>query len=713
MWGLDCVLCGIWRNLCLQRSFWVDSWSLHSVEWLCFGCNANSEKVIHMYEPLLHRIARRGHTHLVKALLALGYPSDTLDAHNRTALHCAAMAGHKNTVSVMLHPSIINMEDKDGVDVLSLAASHRWDDVVQRIVAKGADPQKTLDRAAGDGRADVVEFLLEKAVQPTDAAGALHRAASAGHAQIVGLLLKKGVPVDGRHDGMTALHIAAKEGRASVVKMLLEAGADAYARREITNYDYGDEDPEFVKHLYTPYELSSGDARELLEPFNLHAMIRCGNIDRIRQLLEAHPNLLEKQDFEGRGSFHLCTPLHYAATVGCNSVVEFLLDKGACINGHSTGKRRSGMPQKHRPLQAAAAQGHKDVVLTLLERGADVDACGDRPSPLQWAAENGHAEVVELLANHGAELNPEGESPLNSAVRNNRLDIVRTLVSSGANVNSEGVLGLVPLKLAKINENWAIARFLRRNGAKLPEEEELPSLHVAASEGDAEQVRSFLLNQPVDLRAPGGQTALHAAARYGHDDIVRMLIEKRADVDAQDEEGRAPLHLAVKHNRHDTVELLIKERVNVNARNKQGCSPLHLARRANTAELLIEAGAEVNARDNRKRTPLHHALVPPVGGGWDSRLIGVLIEAGADINAETSADAPNNVLSLAMEFRHIGVIGLLYTRGVHEYIPRKCRCGRVFNLVLLADKASGTCSYCGYGRSVKIRWDENRHPSFL
>lgn len=56
------------------------------------------------------------------------------------------------------------------------------------------------------------------------------------------------------------------------------------------------------------------------------------------------------------------------------------------------------------PLQAAAANGMRDIVLCLLAAGAHVHTDKDRA--LLWAAQNGHAPVVHLLREYGAHLKP-------------------------------------------------------------------------------------------------------------------------------------------------------------------------------------------------------------------------------------------------------------------------------------------------------------------
>ena len=50
---------------------------------------------------------------------------------------------------------------------------------------------------------------------------------------------------------------------------------------------------------------------------------------------------------------------------------------------------------------------------------------------------------------------------------------------------------------------------------------------------------------------------LHVAARMGHTEMVRLLLDRGADVNVRDRGGRAPLHLACMNGHTDTVRLLL------------------------------------------------------------------------------------------------------------------------------------------------------------
>lgn len=73
-----------------------------------------------------------------------------------------------------------------------------------------------------------------------------------------------------------------------------------------------------------------------------------------------------------------------------------------------------------------------------------------------------------------------------------------------------------------------------------------------------------------------------------------------------DPDGYTALHAAAFWNRLELVRLLMERRADVNARASNGCTPLHEAARLNSIEVareLLGAGARVNATDNEGRTP--------------------------------------------------------------------------------------------------------------
>jgi ankyrin repeat protein len=68
-------------------------------------------------------------------------------------------------------------------------------------------------------------------------------------------------------------------------------------------------------------------------------------------------------------------------------------------------------------------------------------------------------------------------------------------------------------------------------------------------------------------QASGGSTALHHAAWRGHADVVKLLLQAGADVNAKTRSNsETPLHLAAMHGHTDVIQLLLQAGADVNAR---------------------------------------------------------------------------------------------------------------------------------------------------
>ena len=122
----------------------------------------------------------------------------------------------------------------------------------------------------------------------------------------------------------------------------------------------------------------------------------------------------------------------------------------------------------------------------------------------------------------------------------------------------------------------------------------------------------MLIERGADLSAQNneGETPLHLALRTVKVDAVRMLIE-RGDLSAQDNEGQTPLHMALQYEGNvDAVRMLIERNADLSAPDNKGETPLHLALQKGdsvVAHMPIEHGADLTAKVAGRRTPLHLA----------------------------------------------------------------------------------------------------------
>ena len=93
-----------------------------------------------------------------------------------------------------------------------------------------------------------------------------------------------------------------------------------------------------------------------------------------------------------------------------------------------------------------------------------------------------------------------------------------------------------------------------------PRNAQTEALFRATIEGNTEMVKSLVSSPGADVNATNerGSTPLLEAARFGHDDICRVLIAAGANLKAKDNDGKTALMLAVQNN-HDDVVRVLKE----------------------------------------------------------------------------------------------------------------------------------------------------------
>ena len=220
-------------------------------------------------------------------------------------------------------------------------------------------------------------------------------------------------------DGSTALLWAAYKFDVEMARILISAGSDV----DVPN-NYG----------VTPLLQAS----------------RTGDATMTEVLLDAgaDPNLAHA---EGE------TPLMAASGSGSVPAVRLLIDGGAIVNAADTFQSQTS-------LMWASAEGHVNVVETLLAAGANPDhrarvtsvttrKNADHPTggftALMWAARNGDEGTVRRLVEGGADLdlkNGDGASATMIAIYNDRFDMAGTLIDLGAGVNDGSLYTTVEMR---------------------------------------------------------------------------------------------------------------------------------------------------------------------------------------------------------------------------------------------------------------------------
>lgn len=141
-------------------------------------------------------------------------------------------------------------------------------------------------------------------------------------------------------------------------------------------------------------------------------------------------------------------------------------------------------------------------------------------------------------------------------------------------------------------------------------------LHVACKYGH-DVIVKILLNNHVYQWDRYGTTPLHIACQYGHDSIVKILLEYLGPGLCQkkylfDRNGTTPLHVACQYGHVGIVNHFLEHRNPIiyksiiNQCDRNGTIPLHVACQYgydSIVELLLSKGANINQLDLKKRTP--------------------------------------------------------------------------------------------------------------
>lgn len=184
-----------------------------------------------------------------------------------------------------------------------------------------------------------------------------------------------------------------------------------------------------------------------------------------------------------------------------------------------------------------------------------------------------------------------------TAIKADDAATISSLLSRGFDANTLNAAGehaLVlalrqpSLKVATILLNWPQTRIEVRTV-----KDESP-LMLAALKGLTEYCRT-LIDKGADINKPGW-APLHYAATNGHLEIMTLLLEHDAYIDAESPNGTTPLMMAAHYGTHAAVKLLLDAGADPLLKNDQGLTAIDFARSANRANSAEVIAAFVRAR---------------------------------------------------------------------------------------------------------------------
>ncbi|KAL0779255.1 hypothetical protein CaCOL14_003739 [Colletotrichum acutatum] len=230
--------------------------------------------------------------------------------------------------------------------------------------------------------------------------------------------------------------------------------------------------------------------------------------------------------------------------------------------------------------------------------------------------DTGFAEALGLLLSMEAPVNardPMGRTPLAQAVFLGLNLTVWNLLALGASVDIRDEYGETPVSLAVKTNNWVALSSLVKHGATI-------------------EVHDSYLNK----RNSDGRSPVSMLAHIGDASLLRLFVEKGADVRAQDSNGRTPMYWAIVNGNIPTLEVFLEMDIDIEYRtSNERRNPLSWAAshsNLQAVQLFIARGSEIDASDENGRTPLDCACVALCSSDRRS-IIETLLAHGANTGA--------------------------------------------------------------------------------
>jgi ankyrin repeat protein len=460
-------------------------------------------------EPRLIETVKSGNVDAVRALLKERVDVNARQGDGATALHWAVHRNDGSVVDLLLRAGATpDLADDTGATPLYLACVNRSGPMVERLLQARANPNAAL--VSG-------ETVLMTCARTGEATG-------------VRALLTRGANVNATEPGhhQTALMWAAAQSEPKAVEALLEGGADVRAR----------------SRSYTQTVTSEVTQRAGREELN-YTVPRGGS-----------------------------TPLLFAARSGDAESARLLIEAGADVNDE--------LPDGASALVVAAHSGHTSAATLLLEKGADPNAAAVGYTALHAAVLRGDLNLVKVLLAHKANPNAQitkgmpvrrtsqdfelpktlmGATPYLLAAKFLEADIMRALAAGGADTRLPMNDGATPLLAAAGMGIVAPAQDERRGtnrrglaiidgGTVEPESQVVEAVSAALT-----------LGSDINGTNPAGETAVHIASAQGYDSVVKLIVERGADLNARNAKGLTPLGALVaraggRGSRKSTIDLL-------------------------------------------------------------------------------------------------------------------------------------------------------------
>ena len=638
----------------------------------------------------LHVAAKNGHLDLCKTLIdQYRLDVDMTDNKGRTPLHYSARSSNNLFRYFADIRSDVNLVDNSGLNCLHIAAQNGKINLCVELIDK-----YNFDCLKADNRRWT----------------ALHHSARNGSYKLVKYFASLGTDIGLRtNSNMNCLHIAACYGNLDLCRALVDKH---YFDVHMTD-----------NNGWSAYHHSARNGSvELIAYFanmkiNIQSQTKLGwnclHIAAHYRHLELCKKLLDKYNFDvGQPDNNGWTALHHSARIGSYELVNFFTDRGTDIDSKNNLQWNS--------LHIAAKYGHFELCKKLVNKyNFDVlTPDNDGWTVLHHSARKGSYELISFFVNMGSDImcrNNIGLNCLHVAARYGHLALCKTLLDKhnfsihmddekgraalhhsaksgsyelvayfadlGTDIYCMSKLGRNCLHIAAKNGHLNLCETLIRKhkfDVYKADYEGWTSLHHSASGGHYVLVLYFAdMGIYIHSKDNSGKNCLHIAARNGHINLCKRLVEKHGfGVQTSCNEGYTALHYSVVNGTYEQLKYFVDMGADIYRKTNNETNCLHIAAKHGHLDLckifIDKYGFDTYMQNNEKWTALHFSAE---NGSFDIFLY--ILEKGSDIYCKTKK--MENVVHLCARKGHFDICKYVLDHFTQDYEENNIKSQYTYN----------------------------------